>query len=324
MAMNKEKRVKIKNKLFTGMFILSLILIMVSVSFSWFTAGEKAEANGIHMSATEGESLVLKLGEQEEGTDYMTFDFDNENPLVPVSGNGKYFYNAILGYKEVQTPSGDSVIVKKDVVGYTTVNLEDGLKSYAQAGICAHDFIMYPGADDTEVYLYRNSSKETLTMTCGVSYTPGDKSAYGDFDTGNICGAIRIGLLKKDTETGEYEPTFIWAPSTAIELVEDEEGKLSIVDDPELVNYEEEYLYLGESSENEIVVSTGSTPRSGSTVIDGVTYAWGDINNKIKIADLDGGVNNNFRLVIWVDGNDRECHNALMDGLITVALHFGL
>ena len=48
-----------------------------------------------------------------------------------------------------------------------------------------------------------------------------------------------------------------------------------------------------------------------------------DISEKQKIGTLQANQYSKFRLVIWVDGNDRECHNALLGGLICVNLKIG-
>ena len=55
---------------------------------------------------------------------------------------------------------------------------------------------------------------------------------------------------------------------------------------------------------------------------DGVLYAWGDLEEDLPFATLEGFSEQDFKIVIWLDGNDRECHNALMGGEVSIKLGF--
>ena len=150
------------------------------------------------------------------------------------------------------------------------------------------------------------------------------QSPLGVTDIGNICGAMRVAILQKDAN-GVYVPTFIWAPATDIHLRETEDKTYEILTpEHEDFQYEESYLYFGESSEGNDPIVAGT--RNGLYVDEstGITYAWGELTTKVAIGELIGGQSNDFRLVIWVDGNDRECHNAMLGGRVMVSLHFGL
>jgi len=332
MAMEKTTRVNRRNKLFGALFVISLVFIMVSVSFSWFTTGKQASVSGIQMQVEDGDELTLKIGDQQNTT--MSFEFDAEYPLQARTGNGLYFYDAVLGYPENDSGStSGSTTLDKVVMGYTTVVNPDTFveldpaqtecEQYIKNGVCAVDFSLNLDKD-ANAYLYGKSSNDapsTISPANKADYeNANNKSPYGDFDIGYICGAMRIAILQKN-EAGQYVPTLIWAPSTTVELYEDDQGKLHI--NPNSTRVEETYTYVGEDTDNPIHISTGGTT-SGSVSIDGVVYAWGEIATKLPIGELVGGQDNDFRLVIWIDGNDRECHNALLSGLVHLILHFGL
>ena len=300
---------------------------MISVSFSWFSSSESASVSGVKMEVTEGDSLLLKMGSEEDGVKDLEFDFDREYPLKAVSGNGKYFYDAILGYPDdaLDNVEGDHTAVDREVLGYVPLSGLEDCEDYMRFGMFAYDFSMHIDRD-TPVYIYPLSSDDVpsaVTPAPASDYPDGNnKSPYGDFDIGNVCGAMRVAILQKNAE-GSYEPTFVWAPNTTIELYKDDDGALHVETDAEKVNPESKYIYLGEDSSSPIEISSGDSLQ-GSVVVDGVTYAWGALESKLKIGQLSGSTDNNFRFVAWVDGNDRECHNALLSGLIVVKLHFGL
>ncbi len=328
MRKSKTKKANIRKRIFSGMFVVSLVIIMISVSFSWFTTGSKATVTGIQMSVADEGSLSFLVGEEEQPLIQFPID-DDQEPLKAVSGNGKYFYTAELDkegnpiYSQIisgKLPEGNSIeAIRKSE--------SDAFKA---AGIYAFDFSL-KSEDDGPVYLYPQSQEDENgeRKTSGVSpVIEEDKnSPYGEFSPGYISGAIRIAILQCDLETGEFYPTFIWAPDTDVELYTDSDNKMGVK--TEGVSYEESYIYLGDSvnpieidarDENKIGTQSGVFVNEE----DEITYAWGDLSQKLEIGTLTKGEASDFRLVIWVDGNDRECRNALLSGKFTVSLHFGL
>ena len=332
MRMEKTRRVNKRNIIFGILFVVSLIFIMIAVTFSWFNSGKKASVSGIQMQVEKGDDLTLKIGDQQNTT--MHFEFDAEYPLQARTGNGLYFYDAVLGYPELDPSENQgSTILDKVAMGYTSVvdpgTFEDlgpdqsECEQYIKNGICAVDFSLNLDKN-AAVYLYGKSSGDMPSMIGPADksdYADGNnKSPYGDFDIGYICGAMRIAILQKQ-EDGRYVPKLIWAPSTTVELYEDAQSQLHI--NANSTNLEQTYIYIGEDTNTPIYINTNGTA-SGSVTVDGVVYAWGEIDSKLPIGDLIGGQDNDFRLVIWIDGNDRECHNALLSGLVHLVLHFGL
>lgn len=348
MRKSKTKKANIRRRIFSGMFVVSLVIIMISVSFSWFSTGSKATVTGIQMSVADEGSLSFLVGDVEQPIVNFPIDADQE-PLKAVSGNGKYFYTAeldengnpiysqIISGKLPEISEGDAIQDPK----------QKELLAFKAAGIYAFDFSL-KSEDDGPVYLYPKSQEDANGNRKTSGVTPvtedGKNSPYGEFSPGYISGAIRIAILQYDPELKEYHPTFIWAPDTDVELYSDDENNQMGVK-IEGVSYEESYIYLGKIIESEGDSSDGNDSaeinidqieidtrdevneigtQSGAQVEDKVTYAWGDLSQKLEIGTLTKGEAVEFRLVIWVDGNDRECHNALLNGKFTVSLHFGL
>ena len=147
--MTAAKRQKSRKIIFGGMFVVSLIIIMVFVSYSWFNTGDKANVTGITMNVAEGEELLIKaVGDNEDPGKILAMDFPEDLVLKSVAGNGIYFYNAEIGF------SGDSVknengveIFEKEAIGYSSIDLtgteEDPLAGYKEAGVFVFDFSFY-------------------------------------------------------------------------------------------------------------------------------------------------------------------------------------
>ena len=357
MKADKTKRVEIRKLLLGGMFTVSLVMIMISVSFSWFTSNSTAKVTGIQMQVSEGERIKIQIGNNMDTT--MKFDFDAKYPLQARSGNGMYFYDAVLGYPS-DLPEG-STVLDKVPIGYTFVvgpsepsveefetetSSENGaedtpiqdqtseeVQNYIKNGICAVDFkITLDKEADAFLYLKKNDGTvlSVATPASASAYPNGNKSPYGSFDVGNICGALRVAILQKDGE-GNFKPTLIWIPNTSIELYIDEKTKEMKLND-QSTNYETRYIFV-EQDENgdakEIIIDvqndmdiTGDAS-AGYVTRGNVMYAWGSNAEKLPIGRLSNGATD-FRLMVWVDGNDRECHNALLSGLVFLKLHFGL
>jgi len=346
MATVKFKKMNLREKIFGAMFVVSMVFIMITISYSWFMEGDNASVSNVHMDVEKGSELFLMMGSEGSKVKELEFAIDKDFKLNAVAGNGKYFYNAILDEHG-------------KVTEYTSISEEN----YAKNGVFTFFFEMYI-EETTPVYMYAKSSGDPPIPSgvTGVDESP--KSPYGDFSTKYISGAVRLAILQAD-ENGEYHPTFIWAPDTESELrqegteigiYEGTDGKVyedyiyvtqTLIPDPEDPNTKvpkpvEVKINAGDSSgvlvgtisgEKEDASADGSSS-DGATegdnaeqeteAEDNVIYAWGPLSQKQIVGNLIGGEQNKFKLVIWVDGNDRECHNALLEGLIFVSLHFGV
>lgn len=343
MATVRIKGMNLREKIFRSMFVVSILLIMITISYSWFMEGDNASVSNVHMDVEKPSELYFTIGdgENKEKVKELQFEFADDFRLDSVAGNGKYFFTANLDENG-------------KVIEYVLLDEDE----YTVNGIFYTDFEMFI-EESTPVYLYTESSDDTPVASGVVGVDSSPKSPYGNFSTKYISGAVRLAILQAD-ENGVYHPTFIWAPDTESELrkngldfeiidKDNNEGGDGETGDGGNDNKEyENYTYITANAERqpqEIIINAGSSAgtvkgnksegsegSSGDSeggddadlAEEGVIYAWGALSEKQIVGNLVGGQQNKFRLVIWVDGNDRECHNALLDGLIFVSLHFGI
>ena len=320
----KTKRIKPRRAIFNAMFVVALLVIIISVSFSWFITSRQAKVSGITMNVAKGTELMIKTEDSPDGKS-LELDFNDEYPLQSLAGNGRYLYSAEIGFDpdEIDHSQGNAVFTKK-ILGYLPVGSLNTVEDYLKAGAFACDFSLQI-SKDTDVYLYgpdEDSDGSWVMPAPKDHYTDESNTGpYGDFDIGRISGAIRVAFLQKN-EAGEYVPTLIWAPDTSTELGVDENGQYFVDDDSD--RYEEKYTVLGSDKEAATEIHTGATAQGvDREALNGTVYAWGALSEKQKIGTLSANEYGDFRLVIWVDGNDRECHNALLGGLICVNLKIG-
>ena len=280
-----------KRLLFGGTFVLAMIFIMISVSFSWLNNNPRATVSDIHLEVVEANNLLVKAEDSDNWTKVVKMDFKEGFEMASVCGDGKNFFKPILGHVD---GSNDF-----EAVGYEAIsgNLEDnGLYEFAFSCMVESSFTIYL---DKESSLSPSEDSEN--------------SLYGDYSSGHICAAMRIAFFQKIED--EYVLHCIWIPNSTTELLPS--GEEIKVENGEI---ESGYIFISdESGESTTIIETEGAS-SGSKTVNGVTYVWGDLEENLEIGTTEGNQQQYFKLIIWVDGNDRECHNALMDGLVSVDL----
>ena len=248
----KTGRIKIRKLIFSAMFVVTIFILMIYVSFSWFNNSKEAEVSGITMDVGKGTELIIKTEQFPEGTKFLSMDFDKNYPLESLSGNGQYFYTAEIGFPDIDYDDEEgSTVAKKEVLGYLPVEKLETVEDYLKIGAFAMDFSLHIDKT-TDVYLYpaEEDGGSFITPAPESHYKDeNNKSPYGDFDVGLISGAIRIAFLQKNAD-GIYVPTLIWAPDTGTELSIDENGQIYVNANSE--NYEDKYVFL---SENEMKIT---------------------------------------------------------------------
>ena len=305
-----------------GMFVASLLIMTIMISYSWFNQNKSASVSGVTINVASIPELLIN------GEKSLQLDFDKDYPLQSVTGNGAFMYTAKIGFPE---DIGDKTVVQREVLGYIPVENLDSYANYKEAGAFAYDFKVFMDEDNIDVYLYGADEEKEIPegeMPDGSWVIPApedhyvdrsNQSHYGEFDIGYITGAVRVAFLQKDAN-GVYQPTLIWIPDTTTKLTVIDDDTATLETDSSDV--EATYTFLGETVDDKIEISTNGES-SGSVQIDGVTYAWGELDERQQIGTLTLDRDNEFRLVIWIEGTDRECHNALLDGLICVNLKIG-
>jgi hypothetical protein len=143
-------------------------------------------------------------------------------------------------------------------------------------------------------------------------------SAYGEYSAGYICAAMRVAILERVGE--RYETRLIWIPNTTTRLITT--GSTDLIVKGTESDVEEQYVFVTDAEQNYKTVIAPNRTVSGAQQLGPVLYVWGDLPENLQFSTLVSNTQSDFRLVIWLDGNDRECHNALMNGTIDVHLNF--
>lgn len=299
MARNDVETANLKKKLkgriiFGTVTVLALAFVTVMASFSWFYTAKEAKVSNISIETVQADNLLIKTPDG-EWSKTLKMPFPEDLRMQSVSGNGLNFFQPNLDHEEG----------KNDLtaVSYKQVAAD----KYKESGIYEFDFAL---AVESSMSIY---------LGTGSALTPAEdspQSAYGDFSAGYICAAMRAAFLQKVGDS--YELKCIWIPNAIVELTTVGGTTLN-----KSGSVENGYKFITNETGEALTISTDGSVK-GKFVADGVTYVWGDLTENLKIGDIVGGEPCELKLLVWIDGNDRECHNALLDGLVSVKLEFSV
>ena len=273
----KRRRLMIKS-----MFVMSIVFIMISVSYSWFTEADSSVVTGVSVSLLEPQNLTLS-------------NLKVYGKLEPVAGDGKTFFVPGIGLEEIETETDETTdiqyvtsvydktsdIYKKTDDAVTTAALTDAL---------------VPNVRVIDFSLSMEGEAQTLYLKSGSAVTASSGSpAY-------LPGAIRVSFLKKNV-SGEYEQLFIWIPDVTSTV------------DPDTPVLEDEYVFVTGTTAQGTATTVKINDTQGTATVSGTKYVWGEIEDDVTL----GGVGD-YRCVIWLDGNDRECSKDLIGKKVELAL----
>jgi len=297
MLQGKAKKAIGRRAIFLGIFIVSLIVIMVATTFSWYYVRREVTVSEFSIEVVEANNLVIRAPGDDSGwSKLLTMQADEEFAFGAVAGNGTSFFALVFELVEQESGTDEYNIDAYEKTGYKPLAAD------------AHAQYLY--TYDFSVFI------ETAHDLCLASGTAVKQQATAD-PVDNASAALRVALLVK--EDNAYKTALIWFPDVQTQLLEDGQGNWYVSEEP---TPETEITLVNEAGEDYSVAITGT---SGHTTDEnGVTYVWGDIaaQDQITIASLSSNTERELRLVIWVDGNDRDCRNAIMSGAVFVDLKF--
>lgn len=302
--MNEKKQLR-KRIIISFTLIFSLLVFIVSLSFAWFFDNKHAFVSGIHVTTENANNLQIK-GKNDLWGYEDEVEFDSDLTLDPVISDGKDFFKPVYGYD-----TEGSGVHQQTVVGYETI---DNLDSY----IYRYPFSL---TVDNTCHVFLDTTKSSL-----VGSVNSKQSDYGNFSTGHISAAMRVAFVKLNDNTGKYELQAVWIPNPNVELYTDEDGNLQLNENG---TQESEYIFLNNYS----ILPNGRVNYGANGLLsvktdngynyddfNGVRYFWGDCT--VPLGELAGGKENKYFCYVWIDGNDRECHNSLNDGRVLINVHF--
>lgn len=335
--MAKSQLAKQKVRLIVGIIMMTaLVLALITSSLAWFTVGKETSVQNFMLQADSAYNLQIRPTEFDNWR--YEIKYDSTTKLCPVTGDGiKFFYPTF----EQQKESDDSNIYHSVPTKFQALS-EEELPKY-----------VFPV--DFQVKI--ESDCDLLIEELFVEMPKGKtNSNFETPDTGidqvGMMGAIRIAVLRK--EGSAYTPCFLWVPDQVTELQTDAEGNYTLGERSE--GYEDLILQTGTKLEEQTVVKAPQTnsPYGGPMAGSGRKYApesrtlvrfggkqssYSEAGGELDritcyfdrstymdddiIAHLKGQEEANFRVVLWLDGNDGECNNVLMGGEIHVGMKLG-
>ena len=260
---------KRRRLMFKVMFVASILSIMVSVTYSWFTSSDTAKVQNMSMYVVDPKNLEAA-------------DISANGVLNSVAGDGTNFFSHEL----------EEVLIETDSEGFAVYGYDKKIGgSYSKTGddVTSNTAVL-KNVRVVDFSLKMSGDAETICLSNGTKLS----AATGSPEY--LSGALRVTVLKRNAVSGKYEPLLIWIPDISSSKSGTEGDELS-------------YTFVtADGSEKQFNVN-GET---GSQEVDGITYAWGpvDENRQIDIDTISGM--NQYRFVIWLDGNDREAGNELI------------
>jgi hypothetical protein len=112
-------------------------------------------------------------------------------------------------------------------------------------------------------------------------------------------------------ENDVYRTLLIWIPDVITTL--DINGEVTTEQETEVTFRDDN----GDIYKIAIDGESGTYDDTGS----GIKYVWGPIIDPLTLTDLPAGDALDFRLVLWIDGEDRDCRDFVPLSDVSVALH---
>ena len=171
----KKKRRFTRKSLIKVMFIISIIFIMISLTYAWFSLSDVAHVNGLDIDVNEANNLSA-------GGVYVKGKIDS------ITGDGTSFFKPVLEDTLVGNSNGYNLYKKAKGDDYTalTDNVVD-VESVAD-NLLVVDFT-----------LSMNSGRHNVYMVQGSGVKPEDGN------DGFLEGAMRVGVLKFNEDIQKYE-----------------------------------------------------------------------------------------------------------------------
>ncbi len=300
-----------------SIMLLALVITVVSIAYSWFSNNTEGYVNDIEINVAEAYNLLVSDGAI-VGTKKLELAYDEGFTLKAVAGDGKNFFQPVRELQDVGETGGEfSTKGYGAVVGYTEMSPAE-----IDESVYSHDFSL---SIESNCQLVLSAGSQAVNADLGENEKA---SPYGGVDTGAIVGAVRIAFFQEIN--GNYELVALWIPDITTELTNNN-GVYAVTENG---TAEESVAFVFDSFDPNDEANGGKalsdcvrpvlTTEKPYTEEDGITYIWGPVTTDVPLGQLVGDVENNFRLVVWIDGNDRECENALLEGVVSLKINFAV
>lgn len=269
-----------RRTLMNVLFVVSIIFIMISLTYSWFSSSNSAIADGAELNLADANAL-------EQG------GLRSDGIINSIAGDGTSFFQPILKKQVIATQGNYNLYQTVKGEGYTPLEDDVTIETALAKNLFVQDFTL------------------KISGTHNIYLVHGTGIKAKDTKLNYLEGAVRVGIMKFNEETQKYELCLVWIPDVTSKKGGESEldGKITVVS-PDGTG----------ASEGEFTIDS----EHGETNFNGVKYVWGKIDEKndhnVLVGELNG--TGKYRCVIWLDGNDRECNNELLNADITAIFKF--
>jgi len=315
---NKKHEAELKKKVRTKIFFIGIVcatvvLLVVARTLAWMDLSKGGKVSTINTKIQEAPALLIadypSDGNWKESLSVHFF------PLSPLCGNGDNFFAPLI--EKVSSSSNGMEVLYKKVVG--TRDFENGETLSSSALV--KEFQLYStGPVAYPIYLDPASS-----VSLDVEESPGSSYNSSGLNTSLIAGAVRVAFYAHNGE--DYDLKAIWIPNPNIELIESDglwvSPSSSIMGDEIEIdgNAENKYYFVssvGRFDDNTVTSTAIDYSSNGYAIINNVLYFWDTqkiYDDSVYIYDtMSQYSTKRCKIVVWIEGTDRECENALMGG----------
>ncbi len=291
------------NKILKGAGELLLVVVSVLVvSYAWFVKSRENESEDVVIKTKASRLLYISIDDGETWDTEYTLNLDNGFKFNnEVTGNGVNFYKALT-----KRDDGVPITFKEATPGSDYLEFDLLFKANVNMGVLLDsDSFVVPSVGTNEDVL--------------VGETVLRKSSYGPFSRDLIAGALRVSFTENDYIDSEYvsktKSSLVWAPNKNYELIYNNGYYSFDVNSKNSQDYRYidsshgfEYKYIDNFRDN-LNTDFDNDKANGDPVI---TMIDTDVNEGIR----------SVTVRIWVEGNDRETHDALTGGNFKLNISF--
>ena len=258
------------------LIIVSLIFSLITFSFSWFDNKMESNISEFRLNVEDLEGIEIS----KDGYHFSSsLDLPTSAKLKCITTGANNFYYPLFN----KIKSGNKYV--SNLIGLNYIDIEEARNYYFY-----HDFYLKSVVDQ---YIYFDFDRFNIDLTHIIN-----SSGY---DSSFLKGALRVGLFQYNYDLETFEKKLVIFPFANYEL----NGSYLNFNG----NIEDKYLFYNNNNINSVYYV--NTNNNGYCNIDDCYYIW-DYENLGSQAF--GYLNNNineFRIVIWLEGIDRECENIL-------------
>ena len=184
-----KKRRFTRRTLIKILFVISVIFIMISLTYSWFSYSNNANVNGLDIQVTDPNNLVAGV-------------IAAKGQINTVAGNGSEFFKPQFEYAAIGEVSADGYqlyknVPKKDANGvglYQALNDDVISDTAVVENVLIQDFSL------------------NIKGSYAINMIKGTSVSVANENFASLNSALRVAILKFDKTQNKYVPLLVWVP----------------------------------------------------------------------------------------------------------------